>query len=47
MTLLYVGGALGGLLPGLLWLRTGWWGVVALLMVVLAIMAWLGARYWR
>jgi YNFM family putative membrane transporter len=46
-TVFYIGGALGGLLPGALWNRAGWWGVVALLLLVLAAMAALGSRYWR
>jgi len=47
MTVFYIGGALGGLLPGVLWSRTGWPGVVALLMLMLAMMGALAARYWK
>ena len=47
MTTFYIGGALGGLLPGLLWSRTGWPGVVALLLTMLTAMAAIGLRYWR
>jgi YNFM family putative membrane transporter len=38
VTIYYVGGALGGILPGGLWHRFGWTGCVALLCVVIAAM---------
>jgi predicted MFS family arabinose efflux permease len=47
VTTYYVGGSLGGLLPGSVWSHAGWPGVVALLLVVLSAMAVLGARHWR
>jgi predicted MFS family arabinose efflux permease len=39
VTIYYTGGALGGIVPGWLWLRYGWPGCVALSCVVLALMA--------
>jgi predicted MFS family arabinose efflux permease len=39
VTIYYVGGALGGILPGGLWHRFGWAGCVALVCVVVAVMA--------
>ena len=47
VTFYYVGGALGALLPGSVWTRAGWSGVVALLLVVLALIAAAGLRFWR
>lgn len=38
VTIYYVGGALGGILPGGLWHRFGWGGCVALVCVVIAVM---------
>jgi predicted MFS family arabinose efflux permease len=46
-TVFYIGGALGGFVPGMLWSRIGWFGVVALLMAMLAAMGAIGAWYWR
>ena len=46
-TVFYIGGALGGFVPGMLWSHIGWFGVVALLMAMLAAMGAIGARYWR
>ena len=47
VTCYYVGGALGGLLPGSLWSHAGWAGVVALLVAVQAVIGLIGLRFWR
>jgi predicted MFS family arabinose efflux permease len=47
VTVFYTGGALGGVLPGPLWREFGWIGVLGLLWVILAIMAFTALRYWR
>lgn len=47
VTSYYIGGALGGLLPGGLWSHAGWAGVVALLVAVQAGIGATGARFWR
>ena len=47
VTVYYIGGALGGLLPGGVWVHAGWSGVVALLVAVQAVIAAVGLRFWR
>ena len=47
VTVYYIGGALGGLVPGSVWGHAGWAGVVALLVTVLGGMGALGMRFWR
>lgn len=47
VTFYYIGGALGGLLPGGVWSHAGWSGVVAVLVAVLAVMGAVGLRFWR
>ena len=47
VTVFYIGGALGGLLPGGAWSHAGWPGVVALLVAVQAGSGAIGLRYWR
>ncbi len=47
VTSYYIGGALGGLLPGSLWSHAGWAGVVALLVAVQAGIGAVGGRFWR
>ncbi|MDE2332928.1 MAG: MFS transporter [Rhodospirillales bacterium] len=47
VTLFYIGGSLGGIVPASAWRAARWPGVVALLLIVLAIMAGLGAAFWR
>ncbi len=47
VTVFYIGGSLGGLLPGLLWSRTGWPGVVAILTLLDAAMMVVGTAVWR
>lgn len=47
VTCYYLGGTIGGILPGFLWERAGWGGCVALVIVAqlaIAAMAW---RWWR
>ncbi|HEX6535664.1 MAG TPA: MFS transporter [Gemmatimonadaceae bacterium] len=47
VTCYYLGGSIGGILPGFLWERAGWGGCVALVIVaqlVIATMAW---RWWE
>src|SRR5437764_2218827 len=46
VTWYYVGGSVGGVLPGLIWNRTGWPGCIGLVLVVLALMAALVFRFW-
>ncbi len=43
----YVGGSLGGVLPGLLWRRFHWTGCVVLVLLADAIAITLGSRWWR
>lgn len=43
----YVGGSLGGVLPGLFWHWLHWGGCVALVMLADIVAIALGARYWR
>ena len=47
VTIYYIGGSLGGMLPGTFYGRTGWPGVVALMGLVLAAMLASGVAYWR
>ena len=46
VTLYYIGGALGGVLPGAVWHSAGWPGVVALILAMLAAMMAVAARHW-
>lgn len=43
----YIGGALGGVLPGGVWSHAGWPGVVALLVTVLVATSAAGLVFWR
>jgi MFS transporter, YNFM family, putative membrane transport protein len=47
VTCYYVGGSVGGVLPGLIWERWEWPGTVAIVLIVLALMGLLVARFWR
>jgi predicted MFS family arabinose efflux permease len=47
VTTYYVGGALGGIVPGLLWTAFGWSGVVASLVVLAIAMLALTLHFWR
>jgi predicted MFS family arabinose efflux permease len=47
VTVFYIGGSLGGLVPGSLWYHAGWPGVVALLIAVQAVIVGTAARFWR
>ncbi len=47
VTSFYIGGAVGGVLPGVAWHQFGWPGVVACILVVLALMVTIGLRTWR
>lgn len=47
VTWYYIGGSVGGALPGIFWNQTGWPGCVALVGVVLAVMAGLVWCFWR
>ena len=47
VTTYYIGGALGGIVPGLLWTRFAWPGVVALLVALGIAMLALTQRFWR
>ncbi len=46
VTVYYVGGSLGGVLPGLLWHHGGWAGCVALVVAAQLFAATLGAVFW-
>ena len=46
MSSFYIGGSVGGLVPGLAWSVAGWPGVVALAAVVLAIITTIVAVVW-
>ncbi len=46
VTLFYIGGSLGGIVPAWAWTAARWPGVVLLLFAILAAMAALGARFW-
>lgn len=47
VTIFYIGGALGGVLPGVLFHLLGWPGVVALVVSVFALMLIIAQRSWR
>ncbi|TMJ28892.1 MAG: MFS transporter, partial [Alphaproteobacteria bacterium] len=47
VTWYYIGGSVGGALPGLIWGRTGWPGCVAMVVAVLVLMAAMVWRFWR
>ena len=47
VTCYYVGGSVGGALPGLAWHAAGWPGCVATVAAVLLVMAALVGRFWR
>jgi predicted MFS family arabinose efflux permease len=47
VTCYYVGGSLGGLLPGFVWERAGWPGCVAIVAALLFMMTGLVLRFWR
>jgi YNFM family putative membrane transporter len=46
VTIYYIGGSLGGVLPGLAWHAFGWTGVVFLIIAVLLAVLALAARFW-
>ena len=46
VTVYYIGGALGGVLPGMAWRAAGWGGVVALVVAVLLAALGVAARFW-
>jgi predicted MFS family arabinose efflux permease len=46
-TTYYIGGSVGGVLPGLTWGMTGWPGVVAMVIAMLIVMATVVAIFWR
>jgi MFS transporter, YNFM family, putative membrane transport protein len=46
VTWYYVGGSVGGALPGAVWSRAGWPGCVGLVIVVLLLIALLAWRFW-
>jgi MFS family permease len=43
----YIGGALGGILPGGVWSHAGWHGIVALLVTVLVATGSAGVLFWH
>lgn len=47
VTCYYIGGSVGGVLPGLPFERFGWPGAVATVLVMLALIAGFVARFWR
>jgi len=47
VTWYYVGGSVGGALPGLIWSRAGWPGCVAMVIAVLSLIAALVWHFWR
>jgi MFS transporter, YNFM family, putative membrane transport protein len=47
VTWYYIGGSVGGAVPGLIWNRTGWPGCVAVTVAVLVMMAAIVWRFWR
>ncbi len=47
VTFYYLGGSTGATAPAAIWARAGWPGCVVLVIVVLAVMAALVARFWR
>jgi MFS transporter, YNFM family, putative membrane transport protein len=46
VTCYYVGGSIGGLLPGLAWNVAGWPGCIAMVVIVLLLMALIVWRFW-
>jgi YNFM family putative membrane transporter len=46
VTWYYVGGRVGGALPGLIWNRAGWPGCIAMVIAVLVLMAAMVWRFW-
>ncbi len=46
VTCYYIGGSVGGVLPGFAWERWGWPGVVALVLAMLALIAAFVAMFW-
>jgi predicted MFS family arabinose efflux permease len=46
MTSFYLGGSVGGVLPGLTWSSAGWPGAVAMVLTILAFVAAMVALYW-
>ncbi len=47
VTFYYIGGSIGGVLPGVAWRAAGWPGCVALVIAMLLLMALIVARAWR
>jgi predicted MFS family arabinose efflux permease len=47
VTVFYIGGALGGIVPAVMWRAAGWPGVVATVAAMLALMSALAGVYWR
>lgn len=47
VTFYYIGGSVGGFLPGAVWDRAGWPGCVAMVAVMLALMGLAVLRFWR
>ncbi len=47
VTVYYIGGSLGGLVPGTLWHHFGWAGVVALLVTMQAVLVVTAGHFWR
>jgi YNFM family putative membrane transporter len=47
VTCYYIGGSIGGVLPGLAWERWQWPGAVAIVLVVMALIAVIVALFWR
>lgn len=47
VTCYYVGGTVGGALPGLIWARAGWPGCVAMVAAALTLMALIVRLFWR
>jgi predicted MFS family arabinose efflux permease len=47
VTLYYIGGSLGGVVPSPLWAAFGWPGVIAVIAVVLSMMAAMATLFWR
>jgi YNFM family putative membrane transporter len=46
VTFYYIGGSIGGVLPGLVWATAGWAGCLAMVAVVLLAAAALVMRFW-
>jgi YNFM family putative membrane transporter len=47
VTFYYIGGSVGGVLPGFAWNRAGWAGCVALVLAMLGLLALIVRRFWR